>query len=171
MAIEKEVKLKVPSAVPLKEFLLKEGGIYVGAEVQEDHYLDFDDLRIKKAGSALRIRKSGEKAKLTYKGPLLENKIKAREEIEAEVQDIDALIKILERIGLKVKIIVKKVRETIFYKGLNFEIDSVERLGDFLEVEVKDEEQLKIVKETVERIGIKWDPIIKSYAEMLEELL
>ncbi|MFP3132797.1 MAG: class IV adenylate cyclase [Nitrososphaeria archaeon] len=169
MPLEREVKLKVPEDVDLESFLLRNGGFFLKKEKQIDVYLDFDDFKIKKSGSAFRIRFSGNYCFLTFKGPQKEDIVKNREEYEVMVSDGEQLLKILKSIGLDEKLRIAKERTTIGYEGLNFEIDVVEGLGKFVEIEIKSDNDIQKVKTIIEKAGILWSPILKSYAELLTE--
>jgi adenylyl cyclase CyaB, putative len=169
MPLEREVKLKVPENVDLESFLLRNGGFILKKEKQIDIYLDFDDFKIKKSGSALRIRFSGYDCFLTFKGPQIEDIVKNREEYEVKVSDGEQLLKILKFIGLNEKLRIAKERVTIRYEDLSFEIDMVERLGKFVEIEIKSDEEIQKVKTIIEKAGITWNPILKSYADLISE--
>ncbi len=169
MSVEMEAKLRIPDNVNLEEFLLKRGGTLLGREEQVDLYLDFEDLRLKESNRALRIRFTAAGHRLTYKGPLIDAPVKAREEIEVEVSDGNALRIILERLGFRVLIRVRKVRSRVLLNGLTYEIDDVEGLGRFVEVEVRTAEELNTAREVLTQAGLEWSPIRKSYAELLDE--
>jgi adenylate cyclase class 2 len=169
MPLEREIKLKVPEDVDLESFLLSNGGFFLKKEKQIDIYLDFDDYKIKKSGSALRIRFSGHDCFLTFKGPQKEDIVKNREEYEVKVSDGEQALKILKSIGLAEKLRIVKERTTVRYEGLNFEIDTVEGLGKFVEIEIKSNEEIQKVKTIADKAGITWSPILKSYAELISE--
>ncbi len=142
--------------------------------VEEDIYFNYSkDLRairdFVKRDEALRLRKEDGKARLTYKGPREGGKVKAREEIEVSVDDPNAMIAILERVGFEVAASVVKRRVEFTSKEGNVKVclDEVKDLGTFLEVEVingSEEDVLKIV----EQLGLKGRQLLaKSYLEML----
>ncbi|MGC8568659.1 MAG: class IV adenylate cyclase [Nitrososphaeria archaeon] len=169
MSVEMEAKLRVPDNFNLEEFLLKKGGVLLGREEQVDIYLDFEDLRLKRSGRALRIRFTAAGHRLTYKGPLIDAPVKAREEIEVEVSDGSSLLRIFEHLGFRAFIRVKKARSRVLLNGLIYEIDDVEGLGRFVEVEVRTAEELNRAREVLTQAGLEWSPIMKSYAELLDE--
>mgnify|MGYP001772829155 CR=1 FL=1 len=169
MGIEREIKLKVPDDFDLEYYLINNGGKLIKREKQIDLYLDFDDLRIKSSGSALRLRISGKNYFITFKGPQKEDLIKNRDEYEVKVSDYGQTLKIFESIGIKEKFRITKDRATVRFNGLNFEIDDVEGLGKFVEIEVKFDKEVERVKKIMEMAGVKWNPILKGYAELKAE--
>lgn len=78
---------------------------------------------------------------LTYKGPLLEAESKTREEVETEVGDVEAMDRILERVGFRAAGEVRKLRRQYKWRGFHLSLDTVVDLGTFLEVEATTEEQ------------------------------
>src|SRR5438128_1943145 len=64
---------------------------------------DFPDKRFSQQEIIVRLRKEGDKTKLTYKKLLNTEKAKVSEEIEVGVEDYSAMEKILLAIGLEPK--------------------------------------------------------------------
>lgn len=169
MAEEREIKLKFPEDLDFEGFLIGRGGKFIKKERQIDLYLDFDDFKLKNSGSALRLRISGNECFLTFKGPQKKDIIKNRDEYEIKVSDHTLALKIFESLGIKEKLRVVKDRSIIMFEGLKFEIDNVENLGNFVEVEIKSDEEIEKVKKIAQAAGIEWKPILKGYAELLAE--
>ncbi len=163
---EREIKLRVPDGFDLEDYLIKNGGRLIGKDRQIDLYLDFDDFRIKNSGSALRLRISGKGCFVTFKGPQKEDIVKNRDEYEVKVSDHEKALKIFESIGIKERLRVIKYRSTVLFKSLNFEIDDVEGLGRFVEIEIKSDKEIEKVKKIIRKAGIKWHPILKGYADL-----
>ncbi|MGC8664570.1 MAG: class IV adenylate cyclase [Nitrososphaeria archaeon] len=166
MGNEREIKLKVPEDFNLEDYLINNGGKLIKKEKQIDIYLDFDDLRIKSSGSALRLRISDKNYFITFKGPQKKDIVKNRDEYEVKVSDYEQTLKIFESIGIKEKFRIIKNRSTVRFNGLNFEVDDVEGLGKFVEIEVKSDKEIEQVKKIIEIAGIEWNPILKGYAEL-----
>ncbi|BCS91985.1 hypothetical protein L3N51_00131 [Metallosphaera sp. J1] len=173
--IEREIKVKL-SLDPqfLIDRLLQEGYEYVGKEIQEDIYLNGDSRDFRKTDEALRIRLVNDKIELTYKGPKMGSKSKSREEITVSLDDKESMIRILEKLGYRVAQSVRKTRHVLRKGEFNICVDTVEGLGNFLEIEgidVKEERLLDFFKEFRSKFGINGEIITKSYLELKVEKL
>ena len=85
-----------------------------------------------------------------------------------------ATLKNLLRLALGTRIVVRKSRCLFFYKGARIHIDSVFRLGHFIEIEVivkkSRDEARSVFAEIIRLFNIKKDGIIVcSYADLLEK--
>ncbi len=145
---------------------------------QEDCYYDAPDREFAETDEALRIRterSDGEtETRLTYKGPLLEAKSKTREEAETVVADSDELEAILDGLGYEPAAVVRKDRERFLLDGCTITLDSVENLGEFLEVELDVAENTQIdeardrLVDVLDRLGLDADEQIRtSYLGLL----
>lgn len=84
---------------------------------------------------ALRLSSRGGKNDITYKGPKLDARSKARREIVVPVEEADAAREMLEALGFRA---VREVRKTrAHYRAAGFEValDDVPGLGTFVEIE------------------------------------
>ena len=112
-----------------------------GQTVQEDTYFDAPHRRFAETDEALRIREESgdesERIRLTYKGPLVDDRSKTRLEHETEVAEIAPLRAILESLGFTPAVVVRKVRTRFSYDGYTVALDRVEELGEYLEVETE----------------------------------
>lgn len=113
---------------------------------------------------------------MTFKGKKLDAISMSRKEIETGVEDADAFSQIMESIGFKPVIPVKKTRVSLVKGNITVCVDDVAGLGGFLEVEilVKDESMrvaaLEDIARLLENVGLSLDSTIrKSYLSMLEE--
>lgn len=166
--MEREVKVALNNYEDIRQRLLALGR-HIGSEEQLDVYLTSECLP---KGSAIRVRVGSESgARITYKGPLVEDVVKTREEIEIKVESFESALKLLLLTGFKELIRVKKRRETYIIKGLKLELDLVEGLGGFIEIEVKDDEELLKAKNVILSLGAPWAPIKEGYAELLAKRL
>jgi adenylate cyclase class 2 len=170
MVMEREVKLRIEDYNSLVRGLKRLGAELESRREQVDHYLDFQDNRLKNSGNSLRIRQEGNKCYITFKGKLLNDEIKSREELETNVGDCKVMLEILNRLGITNKIIVKKERESYVLNEIIIEVDKVEGLGNFIEIEIVDQRQLQNVKKLVNDLNIDWMPIKVGYADMLFEV-
>ncbi|QKQ99857.1 class IV adenylate cyclase [Metallosphaera tengchongensis] len=168
--VEREIKVKLtidPEA--FLNTLLKEGYTYEGEEIHEDIYLNGENKDFRKTDEALRLRLVNGRAELTYKGPRLGTKSKSREEVTVTLDDKNGMLKILEKLGYRAVFTIKKRRKLLKKNGFTVCIDSVEDLGDFLEIEginVSEDELMNFFNNFREKFKIKGDIIYKSYLEM-----
>ncbi|MCD6323932.1 MAG: class IV adenylate cyclase [Desulfurococcales archaeon] len=180
--LEYEVKIPVDDLTPIKEKLVATGWELLEEVVEVDRYVDMRGCVNVPEDTAFRVRKkissSGAvKGEVTYKGPRLEGDVKAREEINVEVKDPDALAEAFLRLGFRVYTL-KKVRQ-VYSKEKHpakIYVDEVDGLGKFVEVEVMDPGSLEkfreVLNEVKEELGLQGRPeVIKPYLDMyLEEM-
>ncbi|MGC8557496.1 MAG: class IV adenylate cyclase [Nitrososphaeria archaeon] len=170
MVMEREVKLRIDDYSSLVHELKRLGAELKSRRHQVDYYLDFQDNRLKNSGNSLRIRQEGHNCYITFKGKLINDEVKSREELETNVGDCKVVFEILNRLGITNKIIVKKERESYALNDIIVEIDRVEGLGNFIEIEIADTRQLQNAKKLVNDLKIDWTPIKVGYADMLSEI-
>jgi len=142
-----EVELKVEADHARVRSALEDAGARpVDRLRQVDTYYDAPHRAFAETDEALRIRRetefdseSGEArettTKMTYKGPLIEEASKTREEYETAVADGDAAAGILDGLGFEPAATVEKERERFRLDGYTVTLDSVAELGSFVEVE------------------------------------
>ena len=91
------------------------------------------DLRL---NETFRVRKNDKGCFLTYKKQHFEGKLWVySDEYETKIGDPNVLEKIIEMIGLEVLIRVHNKRKVYSYKDFEIELEDVENLGVFIEVE------------------------------------
>ncbi|RMF84524.1 MAG: CYTH domain-containing protein [Planctomycetota bacterium] len=153
MAKEIEIKLRNVDAAALREVLSRGGWRRDGAVFEINHILDTPDQTVAKTGGALRLRvarpldaDAAGGATLTLKGPREPGPEKVREEIETGVGDAAALLRILERLGLREKIRYEKRRETWRRDDAEVVIDELPRLGGFVEIEAASRESVRALR-------------------------
>lgn len=157
---EIEVKIKVNDSRKLLNWLQNKARLMSNSS-QTDHYFDpphksflFIDKNGRKAADEyLRVRIDGSGCFFAYKQinherALVENVL--INEIETKVGQPDKIIKILKKLGFKISATIKKQRISYKYKEFQIDVDSVENLGDFVEIEYKG--QLKNYKTGYNRI-------------------
>jgi len=127
----------------------------------EDNLL-FDDVSrsLTAVGRVLRVRRTPRRAWLTYKAPIAsQGCVKEREEIETEVDDPDALVKVLERLGFSRAFRYQKYRELYSLAGTEVALDETP-IGVYLEVEGEPE----AIHAVAARLGFgRADYITESY--------
>lgn len=135
MPLEREIKLRFGSADEARAKILALGATPLhGRRLQEDCLLDTEDEWLRRQRSVLRIRNEGGKSLLTFKGPAGPGPLKLREEHETVVADGEALVGILERLGLHVWFRYEKYREEFSADDVVIAIDETP-VGTFVELE------------------------------------
>ena len=115
----------------------------------EIHALYYDDSAgsVKKRKGALRLRREGNKAVLTYKSHVGDRGAKIRDEREVRVSDFDTTRSILESLGFSVWLEMKKHRTSYRLRGGHFEFDKYSGMygyiPEFLEIEGPDLETVR----------------------------
>jgi adenylate cyclase class 2 len=172
-----EVELKVRADHDaVRERLDATDATLLGTVQQEDTYYDAPDREFAETDEALRIRteRTDEEVetRLTYKGPLVEQASKTREEAETAVADEDALAEILAGLGYDPAASVSKERTRYRLDGYTVTLDSVDGLGDFVEVEMDVEADIgsarEGAREVMDKLGLDADEQIRtSYLGLL----
>lgn len=172
--IEVEVKVKADHE-KVRPLLKKMGAEKVKTEIQSDTYFAAPHRDFAKTDEALRIRSLDSQSVMTYKGPKLDKVSKTREEFETPVDEA-VFTKILHALGFTEAGIVRKSREIFEAGEISVSLDSVESLGEFLEVEImaENEKELETARqklfEFLKQFGFgEKDSIRVSYLEMVLE--
>lgn len=182
MPFEVEMKFRGVDHRALRDRLAALGAEPTHVEEHEDAYLSHPARDFRQSGEALRIRRIGDRNRITYKGPKRPGPAKTREEIELAFEGgpeaHDQLTRLLDHLGFQIVQIVRKRREThsLSLDGRHLEVglDRVERLGDFVEVETiaRDESDLDPARAAVqllaERLGLDLESLEpRSYLGMV----
>ncbi|CAN5452791.1 hypothetical protein BH23ACI1_BH23ACI1_07260 [soil metagenome] len=134
-SIEREVKLRFPSAEEARVAVLETGAVpLLGRRLQEDALFDTADDQLKARRSALRLRRDNGKTRLTFKGPVQPDVMKVREELETVIADGDVLHRVFEELGLRVWFRYQKYREEFSHQDVIVAIDETP-VGVFVELE------------------------------------
>jgi len=167
--LEVEIKARVASLEEIEARLRQKGARYLGEEEQVDTYFAHPCRDFAATDEALRLRRATGRVTLTYKGRKLDAVTKTREEVRLEVESYEAAREILTKLGFDEVAQVRKRRRRYSLGRYLVELDYVDKLGSFVEVEKKGESyspeelleflaSLGIGKEAVER---------RSYLELL----
>lgn len=172
--IEVEAKYWSPGNDKVEKALARLGAKEVFSGTMEDLYFAHPSRDFGKTDEALRLRKLEGVSELTYKGPRMpQEHAKAREEITLRTDDPLTVQRIVERLGFKEAYMVRKNRTSYVLDKLRVEIDDVEGLSDFVELEVMTEspqrpsELLELARKELSLE--KLEP--RTYLEMLVEKL
>ena len=177
-----EVELKVPASLEVvRDRLADLEAAAVDDVVQEDVYYDAPHRSFAETDEAVRVRHErdgtdgGAETRLTYKGPLVDDDSKTREEFETGIDDVEAIESILSSLGFSPAATVRKDRERFALDGYTVTLDAVDGVGEFVEVETEAKEaDLETAREgafaVLERLGLDPDDGIRtSYLEFVLE--
>ncbi len=174
--IEIEVKARVDDPKRLERAIVALGATPVGIENQTDTYYNSMHSDFGKTDEALRIRVQDGKSFLTYKGPKMDSVSKTRKELQVEINDADGMGEILTSLGFFPVATVAKKRKNYRLSDFFISIDTVQNLGNFMEIEVQAEdsrkyqEKVESIFKFIEKLGITKEATIRqSYLEMLLE--
>ena len=135
ITLEREIKLRFPSADEAREAILASGATPLhGRRLQEDALLDTDDEELRRRRCVLRVRMENGKSRLTFKGPVQPGIMKLREELETVIGDGDILLRVLKELGLHVWFRYEKYREEFAHEDVVVAIDETP-VGIFVEIE------------------------------------
>ena len=114
---------------------------------------DVPDKRFSEKEILVILRKLGTKSLLTIKKLLNTNQAKVSEETEVEVNDYDAMEKILVILGLRQKRGYPLKKHRISYKldNVRFEIDTFAEFPTYLEIEAP---SIEIINDHVQKLGL-----------------
>jgi len=107
----------------------------------ETFFFDFKSHSIVKAGNLIRLRREGDRTVLTFKKFLGNEDVKAAEEYEVVVSDMEKMKRILEFLGLSITSSMQKNRVSYRLGDVHFDLDRYEGehayIPEFLEIEAE----------------------------------
>jgi adenylate cyclase class 2 len=165
-----ELKAKVLDLEVVRRRLTRLGALHMGTFRQIDVYFDVHEGRLK-----LREVEGKNNAELIYyerdniAGPKRSNVFILK------IQDPKVFKDLLKRL-LKISAIVEKVREIYRYQGTQIHLDTVEKLGNFVEFERKTpageratKKNQQILEKLMEKLGINPENLEKlSYGDLIQ---
>ena len=176
MTHQREVEIRFKLTPDQREELLttlKEKGWKSKSVFQKDVYYCnqsfIDACKEKDCPYVVRIRESGDRAKLAYKsftddGSWVEH--------ETGIENPSEASRILEGIGLGAYLTIRKDRLVGKLGALELTIDAIESLGDFMEMEILTDDvkagQARLI-ETAKAFGVSNERLItKGYVQLME---
>ncbi len=174
-----EVELKIKTDHETVRPRLESLGAELHNQVQQvDSYFDAPHREFAVTDEALRVRTEesdrGTTTEFTYKGPLVEEASKTREELTTEVADPDATKAILGALGFEHRATVRKQRERFAHEGFTLTLDTVDGLGEFVEIETEVDTEADVedarerAVDVLQTLGIEADEQIRtSYLGLL----
>lgn len=180
MSIEVELKVKIKDKEEIINNLKNLNFIEKDLVIETDTYFNSQHHNFIALDEALRVRnvvnKSTNESKsfVTYKGAKLDSISMSRKELETEVKDSSVVKEILQNIGFTP--VTPLMKERLYLKNNNITacVDTVNGLGDYLELEIiaennsEKEKSLKILENLLIKLGYSLnDTINTSYLSML----
>jgi adenylate cyclase class 2 len=133
--IEREIKLAFASVDEARAALGAAGAeLKTARRLQDDVLYDTGSRDLYAKRSALRLRRDGDRAIVTFKGPAEAGPMKMREEIETGVDDGDAIAAMFDALGYRKWFRYQKYREEYRAAGVVAAIDETPA-GVFVEIE------------------------------------
>jgi adenylate cyclase class 2 len=177
--LEVEVRYRTPDRAAVVDRLTALGAERVEERSEADLYFEAPDRDLKARDEALRLRRSGPRNVLTFKGPRRDAGTKTRPEVEVPLADgaevAAAAERLLGSLGYRPLATVRKRREVyrLVRDGFRLEVcfDEVERVGSFVELEVVVAEELcgpaqAVLLRTAAELGLT-DAETRSYLALV----
>lgn len=133
--LEREIKLSFDNPDQARAAIVAAGAILLHARrLQEDALFDSEGQDLRGRRCVLRVRTEWGKSLLTFKAPAQTDRMKVREEFETVVNDGEALMRVLQELGLRVWFRYEKYREEYAADGVTVALDETP-LGTYVEIE------------------------------------
>lgn len=182
--IECEVKLKIENPAEIKRNLISLSFLEYDSLTETDKYFDTPNGEIRSNDRALRIRETinhttgNTYCQVNFKDKKLDSKSMSRHEYENEIDNAATMEKILNCLGyFAVSPIVIKNRTLLRTSSINACIDSVDGLGDYLELEAivstenEKEKELTRIEDILSKLGYSLsDTTTTSYLSALQKM-
>jgi adenylate cyclase, class 2 len=170
--LEIEIKVRVTDIGVIRNRILACGGVLSETLTEHDTYYNAPHRDFGVTDEALRLRQTGIKSTVTYKGPkntILGSKI--REELNLGITDPEIFDRIVTFLGFVSVAVVIKQREYYNCDDFTISLDQVEGLGDYIEIELitdnNAEKAAARVDHMAKKIGVTGERITASYLELL----
>ncbi len=169
--LEVEIKAYCTDLAQIRNRVTEMGGEKISVRHDRDRYFNHPSRDFALTDEAFRIRSIGEKCYLTYKGPKLSTRSKARVEEEVSVGDGNVAGRILQALSFEEVLIVEKKREVWKIGDIEICLDEIDGLGTFVELEFQAEEKERAEEELFKlacELGLE-DFETRSYMELIIE--
>lgn len=125
---------------------------------------DFPDQRLMKTVMGwVRVRSEGHRTTLCYK-QLNDRTLHGTKEITVVVDDFDTTCDFLKAIGIEAYAVQETKRESWKFEDVEIELDTWPWVPSFIEIEAKDEDQLKLVSK---KLGLNLDNAIHGSTDIV----
>lgn len=170
--IEIEAKMRLADRAAVERTLDALGAELLARLHEVNTFFDTPDGELRQADRGLRTRVETDGAgrrtvTITHKGPRAAGPIKQRQEAEISTDDARRAEQLLLALGYQPGLSFEKRRDRYLLDGCRIELDTLPRLGSFIEIEGPDEQRVLAVRR---KLGLADEPMITpSYASMLRE--
>lgn len=167
MAQETEAKFYIQRMPELQRAVEKLGASRTNERVHEVNLrFDTPTRDFQRIGRVLRLRQD-RRARITYKdSDSMQPGTLSRREVEITVDNFDVARELLEALGYIVAFTYEKYRTTYKLDELEVVLDEMP-YGHFVEIEGDEAD----IRRAAEKLGLKWDTVIRdSYSRLFEKL-
>ena len=169
--INVEIKARTNKSSVIRNFLLANGAEFKGVDEQTDTYFNVGHGRLK-------LREGNIENNLIYYNRPNQSGPKQSDFDLAKVEDSESLREMLRK-AIGIKVVVNKRREIYFIGNVKFHLDSLDALGQFVEIEASNKNRLIDISQLYEQCAYymqqfkidKGDLVDLSYSDMLIDLL
>lgn len=149
----------------------------IGAELKYDTYTESypflkEDFSASNSNKKyLRIRKINDDITITYKDPNKKSNMSNRSEIEIKVDNYEKAIQLIEKLGFKKGKVFRKHRIHYELNDIHFELDTLENIPTYLEIETQSEDDMKniCIKLGLNILNGKKGTIVEILPEMFKK--
>lgn len=146
----------------MRKRLLKAGSELVAKErLMTRKVYDYPDKTLGQIGGWVRVRNEGDKVTLSYK-QLKDRTVHGTKEVTVIVDDFEATCRFLDSIGMKLSSFQETKRESWKLGSAEIELDTWPWIPSFVEIEAKDEEELKNV---AKKLGLEYSKALHGSVE------
>ena len=165
-----EIEMRFKTEEGTEKALQESGAEFIEETEQKDTYLKFGKDEERRV--VIRFRDKQGKKFLTYKGSSVLEQDTAWQEWEEEIKDPESLQKLMLSNGFVEVVKINKKRKTYKLDGFEINIDDVENLGNFVEVEIHAEDaehgKEKIINFVTQTLKIPEENIVqKGYVKLM----
>lgn len=162
-----EIKARTNKTAQIRQFLMENGADHLGLDLQTDTYFNVSAGRLK-------LRQGNiENSLIFYNREDLSGPKQSDFDL-AEIENGDAIRSILTK-AIGVRIVIQKNREIFYIENVKFHLDSLEGLGNFVEIEATNKNTTLDVERLreqcsfyMDKFGINQEDLIPvSYSDML----
>ena len=163
---ETEVKILLKDAAAVTKKLTGAGfALSVSRQFEANTLYDTEERALAQKGMLLRLRQTGNKGVITWKGPGKASPYKSRPELETGLDSIETLGKILEQLGYRPSFRYEKYRSEFRCADDEAGVVTMDEtpIGNFLELEGDGE----WIDETAQKLGFsRNDYVLESYGRL-----
>ncbi|MDR0369092.1 MAG: class IV adenylate cyclase, partial [Candidatus Peribacteria bacterium] len=164
--IEVELKFHLPEGENNRLLVFLESNAQFTKEIKmkDSYYMPIhrDFTEVRPIIEWLRIRKSDKGHSVNYKNRIIKDGVTQNycDEFNTSLEKPEQLEKIFLALDIKPLIVVDKVRKSFIYQQVEVSLDTIEALGDFVELEMKGqfetpEEAREKLYQLAERLGLQ----------------